>query len=189
MKRKRGSNADSGEQALYVHQVESVLGRIELAQTDRGVCRIRLPGERGSLLDELVESADTDFEALFGGPENLRAARQLKEYLAGKRKRFDFKLDIQASGFKRRALVDGVMKIPYGQTRSYSDVARSIGSPRACRAVGNANATNPLPFVIPCHRVVAAHGIGGYGGGLELKKTLLDLEARNSGRASRSQRR
>lgn len=167
-------------QELHLHHFKSPLGRIELAQTDRGVCRISVAGEQGNLAAEMMEFMGGDFELRSGGVENRKAASQLREYFAGKRKKFDFKLDLQVSDFKRKTLFKGVMKIPYGQTRSYSDVARSIGSPLACRAVGNANATNPLPLVIPCHRVVAANGIGGYGCGLDVKRKLLALEAKHS---------
>ncbi len=180
MKKPVSKGPEAKTQQLHLHHFQSPLGKIELAQTDRGVCRISVAGERGNFAAELIESLRGDFELRSGGVENRKAAGQLKEYFAGKRKKFDFKLDLQTSDFKRKALIKGVMKIPYGQTRSYSDVARSIGSPLACRAVGNANATNPLPLVIPCHRVVAAHGIGGYGGGLDLKRKLLALEAKHT---------
>lgn len=180
MQKTASKKSRSRTEQLHLHHFNSPLGRIELAQTDKGVCRITLPGERTSLAAEMIGSMLGNFELRSGGAENRKAASQLKEYFAGKRRRFDFKIDIQVSDFKRKTLVEGVMKIPYGKTRSYSDVARSIGSPRACRAVGNANAANPLPLVIPCHRVVGANGLGGYGGGLELKKKLLALEAKHS---------
>ena len=170
------------ERTVYVRSVRTVFGEIQLAETDRGVCRIALPNERRSsagLSEWLANSKMRNFRVVTGGQENKKAARQIKEYFAGKRKTFDFKIDFQAGGFKRKALLEGVRKIPYGQTRSYSDIAKAVGNPRACRAVGNANATNPLPLVIPCHRVVGAHGLGGYGGGLEMKRRLLELEGAN----------
>lgn len=104
------------------------------------------------------------------------AANQIQEYLAGKRKQFDLPLDPQGTDFQKRvwkALED----IPYGQTRSYQEVARAIGNPRAMRAVGGANNKNPLPIFIPCHRVVGVNGdLVGYAAGLKIKKFLLDLE-------------
>jgi O-6-methylguanine DNA methyltransferase len=104
------------------------------------------------------------------------AASQLEEYFAGARQYFDLQLgDVDATDFQRdvwRALV----AIPYGEVRSYAQVAESVGRPRASRAVGNANHVNRFPIVIPCHRVVAANGLGGYGGGDDVKRYLLALE-------------
>ncbi|HSH00265.1 MAG TPA: methylated-DNA--[protein]-cysteine S-methyltransferase [candidate division Zixibacteria bacterium] len=163
---------------LYVHNVKTPFGEVQLAATERGVCRITLPGPHAgvSLHSEIAGSALRNHQVVTGGAENRKAAAQIKEYFNRKRTKFSFKIDLHAEGFKRKTLLDGVMKIPYGQTRSYGEVAAMVGNPRACRAVGNANATNPLPLVIPCHRVVAAHGLGGYGGGEALKKRLLELE-------------
>ena len=174
----------AAEPVLYVHSAKTRFGEIQLAATERGVCRITLPGPRAAatLSAEIADSALRNHREIFedfsvsGRAENRKAASQIKEYFKGARKKFSFKIDLHAEGFKRTALVEGVMKIPYGLTRSYGEVAEMVGNPRACRAVGNANATNPLPLVIPCHRVVAAHGLGGYGGGEELKKRLLKLE-------------
>lgn len=107
-----------------------------------------------------------------------RAANQLQEYLAGKRRAFDLPLAPAGTEFQKRvwaALVD----IPYGETRSYSDIAAAIGNPRACRAVGGANNKNPLAIVVPCHRVVGANGaLVGYASGTKIKAFLLDLERR-----------
>ena len=107
-----------------------------------------------------------------------RAANQLQEYLAGKRQVFELPLNPAGTDFQKevwRALLD----IPYGQTRSYSQVAEAIGKPSACRAVGGANNKNPIPIFIPCHRVVGANGqLGGYADGLHIKRYLLDLERR-----------
>ena len=105
-----------------------------------------------------------------------RAANQLQEYFAGKRRTFDLPLAPAGTDFQKRvwtALKDS----PYGQTCSYSDIAAAIGNPKACRAVGGANNKNPLPIVVPCHRVVGANGaLVGYGGGVKIKTFLLDLE-------------
>jgi methylated-DNA-[protein]-cysteine S-methyltransferase len=104
--------------------------------------------------------------------------RQLEEYFAGRRLVFRLPLDLdQGTPFQRRVW-KGLLSIPYGQTLSYRDLARTIGQPSASRAVGAANGKNPLPIVVPCHRVVAADGsIGGFSGGLDTKKKLLGLEA------------
>jgi methylated-DNA-[protein]-cysteine S-methyltransferase len=106
------------------------------------------------------------------------AAQEIEEYFAGRRHTFDVPLDLSlSSGFRRRVL-DHLPDIAYGHTASYATVAALAGSPRAVRAVGTACATNPLPVVVPCHRVVRSDGsFGGYRGGPEAKRTLLDLEA------------
>lgn len=103
-------------------------------------------------------------------------ARELGEYLSGKRRKFTFPTRTTGSGFERRVWKE-LARIPFGRTKTYGEVARAIGNPQAARAVGGANGRNPIPIVVPCHRVVAAGGkLGGFGGGLSLKKKLLDLE-------------
>lgn len=179
---KSGENSRTNSKEKQVAEVfwkdsfTSPLGLIELLETDAGVCQISLPGKTVDPVD-ILESYSASVELRRGGKENRKAARQLNEYFRGERKKFDFKLDLRKSGFYRKALLDGVLKIPYGETRTYGEIARKIGSPKAARAVGTANATNPLPFVIPCHRVVASVGLGGYGGGLPMKRMLLKLES------------
>lgn len=104
------------------------------------------------------------------------AAEQLREYFAGTRRRFTVtRASVAATDFQRDVWA-ALEEIPYGQVATYGDVARAIGRPRATRAVGNANHANPWPILVPCHRVVAQHGLGGYGGGVELKEWLLARE-------------
>lgn len=104
------------------------------------------------------------------------AHQQLLEYLDGKRRAFDLPLAPQATPFQAKVLA-ALQRIPYGETRSYRDIADAIGKPRAVRAVGGANGRNPLPIVIPCHRVIGADGsLTGFGGGLAIKRHLLELE-------------
>ena len=102
--------------------------------------------------------------------------QQLREYFAGKRRDFNFALDLRGTDFQRacwRALV----AIPYGETRSYADIARAVGRPQGFRAVGMANNRNPVAIIVPCHRVIASDGtLCGYGGGLDVKRKLLELE-------------
>ena len=106
------------------------------------------------------------------------AARELAEYFAGRRHAFDLPLDWRLSAGFRRTVLGRLPSIGYGHTASYAAVARLAGNPKAVRAVGTACSTNPLPVVVPCHRVVRSDGgMGGYVGGLEAKRTLLDLEA------------
>jgi methylated-DNA-[protein]-cysteine S-methyltransferase len=105
-----------------------------------------------------------------------RVARQIEEYLNGKRTEFDLPLKPEGTEFQR-AVWKALQTIPYGETRSYRDIAEQIGSPKACRAVGMANHRNPITIIIPCHRVIGTDGsLTGYGGGLKLKQQLLDLE-------------
>ncbi len=109
------------------------------------------------------------------GP-NSAAIGQILEYLASERTDFDVPLDLRGTPFQR-AVWDVLLKIPYGENRSYADVARAVGRPKAQRAVGSANNANPVSLIVPCHRVIAADGsLGGYGGGQELKARLLAME-------------
>lgn len=106
-------------------------------------------------------------------------ARQLSEYFSGKRREFSLPLSPKGTEFQLRVW-RALETIPYGETRSYGDMARLIGSPKACRAVGMANHRNPISIIVPCHRVVGANGsLTGYGGGLDAKRFLLDLEQKN----------
>lgn len=106
-------------------------------------------------------------------------ARQLSEYFSGKRREFSLPLSPKGTEFQLRVW-RALETIPYGETRSYGDMARLIGSPKACRAVGMANHRNPISIIVPCHRVVGANGsLTGYGGGLDAKRFLLDLEQQN----------
>lgn len=115
------------------------------------------------------------------GLRNDRALRkplqQLDEYFRGERRRFDLEVDPRGTAFQR-SVWNALMKIPYGETRSYGELARAIGKPAASRAVGAANGANPIPIVIPCHRVIGSGGsLTGFGGGLDAKRYLLDLES------------
>jgi methylated-DNA-[protein]-cysteine S-methyltransferase len=108
------------------------------------------------------------------------AIRQLREYFAGRRAEFDLPLAPEGTAFQR-SVWRQLQEIPYGETISYGELARRVGNPKASRAVGSANGANPLPIVIPCHRVIAGDGtLGGFGGGLTTKQTLLALERRES---------
>ena len=160
---------------LYVSSFKSKLGKVYTAATERGLALVSLPGQSQRAFDRLIETNFSGFEIKSGGAINKKAESQLKRYLDGRLKRFDLKLDIQGTTFEKRAL-GKVAKIPYGKTLTYGEIARSIGSPSAARAVGSANARNRLPLIIPCHRVVASNGLGGYGGGLPMKRRLLKME-------------
>ena len=108
----------------------------------------------------------------------LDAGRQLRDYFAGELREFHLPLDMVGSPFQKRVW-NQLLAIPYGETRSYGQIAAALGDPNSVRAVGAANGANPIPIIVPCHRVIGASGkLVGYGGGLELKKRLLELESR-----------
>lgn len=105
-----------------------------------------------------------------------QATEQLEEYAAGRRKKFTVPLDLDGTPFQKRVW-KALLAIPYGETRSYGEIARQVGNPKAARAVGMANHENPVAIIVPCHRVIAGDGtLGGYGGGLEKKSRLLGME-------------
>jgi methylated-DNA-[protein]-cysteine S-methyltransferase len=112
-----------------------------------------------------------------GHPLVRKAVAELREYFAGERRGFDLPLELEGTAFQRRVW-NALLGIPYGETRSYGQLARELGMPGAARAVGAANGANPVAIIVPCHRVIATSGaLHGYGGGLDRKKFLLDLES------------
>ncbi len=143
--------------------VTSDLVRLAVTVQDGAVTQIDLHG-RATRLPET--------------PLERQVAQELLEYLAGTRSRFTFRVSPTGTPFERRCW-DALQEIPYGETRTYGEIARAVGNPKGYRAVGSANHKNPIPIVIPCHRVGGAGGgLGGYGGGLDLKRKLLSLESR-----------
>jgi O-6-methylguanine DNA methyltransferase len=165
---------------VHTAQIESPIGPLRLLSTVRGLAYVELPHASGRGLEGWLRRSLPGVHCEEAFAPNRAAAVQLVEYLEGKRSRFDLPLDPRGTAFQQevwRALV----AIDYGETRSYAQVADSIGKPRAVRAVGAANGANPLALVVPCHRVIAADGtLGGYGGGLELKARLLAMERSRS---------
>lgn len=154
----------------------SPVGELLLAATDHGLLRVAY--EREGHDEVLGRIAERVSPRVLRAPARLDpVARELDEYFTGKRTMFDLRLDLQLTkGFRREVLVH-LPEIHYGRTASYAKVAAAAGSPKAVRAVGTACATNPLPIVVPCHRVVRSDGsIGQYVGGTEAKQTLLTLE-------------
>jgi O-6-methylguanine DNA methyltransferase len=173
-------------ETLYCTNTSSAIGPLFLAASSHGLVALefdaRLPGQqsiRPNPRHLREETKDFQFE------ESLRAMRpylvELDEYFAGCRREFTFRLDLRGTDFQLacwRALV----AIPYGETRSYADIARAVGKPNAFRAVGMANNRNPVAIVVPCHRVIASDGtLCGYGGGLDVKRKLLELEGALTG--------
>lgn len=157
--------------------VDSPVGPLLLAATPRGLVRVAYAIEdHDSVLEDLAVRLSP---RVLRAPRRLdTAARELDEYFARTRERFDLELDLSLSRGFRRLVQQHLPEIGYGQTRSYRQMAELVGNPKAVRAVGTACATNPLPVVVPCHRVLRTDGtLGGYIGGLEAKTALLALEA------------
>jgi methylated-DNA-[protein]-cysteine S-methyltransferase len=150
--------------------------RDQLAATEEGLVRVAFSVEGHD--DVLAELAGAVSPRILAAPARLDpVARELDEYFAGRRRAFDLPLDFRLSKGFRRSVLTHLAEIPYGTTESYSQVAAASGSPKAVRAVGTACATNPLPLVVPCHRVVRSNGTSGrYRGGEAAKLTLLTLE-------------
>ena len=148
-------------QIELVRHIETPIGRLKLCADGDGLCSLRF--------------ASTG-EEMDAAPLLLQAERELEEYFAGRRTAFSVPLSMHGTPFQMEVWA-ALREIPYGETRSYAALASQIGRPRACRAVGMANHVNPLPILVPCHRVLGADGrLTGYAGGLDVKKYLLELE-------------
>jgi methylated-DNA-[protein]-cysteine S-methyltransferase len=156
--------------------LDSPLGRLIVAVTPRGVVRISYEGETEEhILDELASGVSP---RVLRAPERTDAVRrELEAYFARKRKSFDLRIDWSLVRGFTLGVLKATASVPYGHVATYGDMAASAGSPRAARAAGNALHINPVPIVVPCHRIVpASGGIGKYGGGEERKAFLLSLE-------------
>lgn len=156
--------------------LDTAIGRLLLASTPLGLVRVAfLSGDE----DVLATLAQRISPRILHAPARLDgAATEIEEYLAGRRTEFDLPLDLRLADGFRRQVIEHLREIGYGRRESYATVAAAVGSPKAVRAVGSACARNPLPLVIPCHRVVRTDGsFGQYAGGMAAKATLLELEA------------
>ncbi len=150
----------------FYYCIETKIGKLQIVETDKAVSHV-------VFRDDKFPSDATEQSS----PLLRQASKQIEEYLDGKRRSFDLPLAPEGTEFQR-AVWAALQTIPYGETRSYGDIARQIGRPKACRAVGMANNRNPISIVIPCHRVIGADGsLVGYGGGLDLKRKLLEMES------------
>ena len=158
---------------MYYAYTASPIGQLLLAGSAEGLQVIGFPqGDKARRADSGWERYDQLFK---------KTARQLNEYFAGERREFELELTPEGTKFQVQVL-EALRGIPYGETRTYRDIAEAVGRPKAVRAVGNANGRNPLPIVIPCHRVVGSDGsLTGLGGGIEAKRYLLELEQRHRG--------
>jgi O-6-methylguanine DNA methyltransferase len=166
--------------------INSPLGPLFLAASPRGLVALefdaRLAGQQSirpnprHVREEKKTIAWQESEG-----EMLRYVRELEQYFAGERRQFSFPLDLRGTKFQL-ACWNALLEIPYGETRSYAAIARAVGNPAGFRAVGMANHRNPVAIVVPCHRVIASDGtLCGYGGGLEVKRKLLELEGALTG--------
>jgi methylated-DNA-[protein]-cysteine S-methyltransferase len=145
--------------------IKSPLGTLQLVANDTALTAIHFPGQHGAAAEERETNAVLEL-----------ASSQLAEYFAGSRRAFDLPLDARGTAFQQ-AVWQALRAIPWGELRSYRDIACALHNPRAVRAVGAANGRNPLPIVVPCHRVIGANGsLTGFAGGLAAKALLLELE-------------
>ena len=147
----------------YFYKYETIIGPLYILESN------------GSIVS--ISNRDQGWEAIYKETSLIKEAfRQLSEYFSGERKFFDLPIQTKGTDFQEKVW-DTLKQIPYGETRSYKDIATAIGNPKAVRAVGMANNRNPIMIVIPCHRVIGANGqLIGYGGGLDVKEKLLTLE-------------
>jgi methylated-DNA-[protein]-cysteine S-methyltransferase len=156
--------------------MDSPIGTLLLATTDKGLVRISFPTEtEGVVLDELARRLSP---RVLKAPRKVAAvAKELDQYFAGRRKVFEVPLDWSLVGPYARKVLKATARIPFGKVSTYREVAGKAGNPAASRAAGNALGSNPIPVVVPCHRVLrTGGGLGGYGGGLDVKEHLLRLE-------------
>jgi len=148
-----------------------ILGAIFVISTPKGISRIIFGKDR---FKEFI--GNLNGVKLTEGGEAEKSVREVRLYLEGKLKEFQSKVDLSSGTSFQRSVWRELLKIPYGKVKTYSEIARKIGNPRAARAVGNAVGANPIPIIVPCHRVVATNGFGGYSCGIEIKKKLLHIE-------------
>ena len=155
--------------------VESPIGPLLVAATQRGLARIFFDAEPELHLERLATAYGP--RVLRSGPAVATAHRQLDEYFAGDRSAFTLDVDLRGAAPFARQVLDELARVPYGHTTTYGTLAAKVGAPRAARAVGTVMNRNPIPIVLPCHRVVGANGsLTGYAGGLDVKERLLRLE-------------
>jgi methylated-DNA-[protein]-cysteine S-methyltransferase len=157
---------------LFYKEMKSRVGQLKLVASSNALVAVLWEEERPNRVKLGAMSLDPEHPIL------IEAERQLSEYFTGERIRFDLPLQLNGTEFQKK-IWRALREIPFGETKSYQDLARAVGSPKASRAVGAANGKNPLSIVVPCHRVIGANGaLTGFAGGLETKAALLALEAR-----------
>ena len=174
-RRFRDAAAASGALDVAYDVIDSPLGPLLLAATERGLCRVSFDPDPDRELEVL---AGTHGVRVLRAPRRLDATRgQLEEYFGAERRAFDLDTDISTVPAFQRRVLKALARVPFGEVTTYGALASRVGNPRAARAVGGAMNRNPIPIVLPCHRVVGSNGsLVGYGGGLERKRALLELE-------------
>jgi methylated-DNA-[protein]-cysteine S-methyltransferase len=177
----------AGAVDIAVGAVDSPVGQLYVAVTPKGVARVAFADEdRDEVLAELAERLSPRILASERATDEIR--RELEQYFEGGRTRFEVPVDRRLIRGIARDVLRVTSRIPFGRTSTYSEIAERIGRPRAARAVGNALGSNPIPIVIPCHRVLRSGGaLGGYGGGIARKQDLLALESRAPARKAPQQ--
>ena len=170
---------------IHTADFETSIGSLRIASTSNGLAYIQLPHANGRGFDGWrTRHAQTAVVKQGFEPNKLYVA-QIREFLEGKREEFDLPLDVRGTEFQV-AVYEEVARIPFGETRTYAEIAQAVGRPTATRAVGAANGANPISLVVPCHRVIATSGhLQGYGGGLDLKAKLLAMERNLKGEQGR----
>ena len=159
---------------LFYKDISSPVGKLRLVATDKALVQLLFWSETSHAKLNGTNISPTLIQS---HPVLNQAEKQLKEYFLGKRKKFDLELATEGTDFQKKVW-SALQRIPYGKTKSYGDIARTIGQPKASRAVGGANNKNPIAIIVPCHRVIGANGdLTGFGGGLSVKEKLLALEA------------
>jgi methylated-DNA-[protein]-cysteine S-methyltransferase len=168
--------ADRGLLDVAVATMDSPVGDLMIAVTSRGLARVAFDIEpRDEVLEEIAERVSPRILGSASATDAWR--RELQEYFAHERTRFDLPIDRRLLSAFAWKVMSGAARVPFGQTTTYGELADRIGHPRAARAVGTALGSNPIPVVLPCHRVLRAGGkLGGYAGGLDRKTTLLEIE-------------
>lgn len=157
--------------ALQVYTLESPIGLLMVAETKKGIYRIDF--QKDSLITKEQQQGHVSIER---SQPNPIVEKQFQQYFSGERKQFTLPLDLRGTPF-RLCVWQALITIPYGETRSYKDIGKLIGCDKGARAIGQANGSNPIPILVPCHRVISANGsLGGFSGGLPIKRYLLALE-------------
>ncbi|NEU31418.1 methylated-DNA--[protein]-cysteine S-methyltransferase [bacterium LRH843] len=162
----------------FIDEMDSPLGTLTIVATERGVCHICFGDFQANkaMLHAWKKKQGREGEMVHCEKTLRPICQQLEDYFSGKRHTFDIPLDLSGTVFQKKVW-HSLMSIEYGKTRSYKEVAEEIGAPKAVRAIGGANHNNPIPIIIPCHRVIGSNGnMVGYGGGLDKKEILLSLE-------------
>ena len=174
-----GQYQKGGPVAIHFTTATCPLGRVILAATGKGVCWLSF-GNTDKQMESALRAEFPKAEVRRGAAELKPWMTELQRHLTGAQPHLDLPLDVRATAFQRRVW-DALLAIPYGETRSYKEVAEAIGAPKAVRAVARACATNPVAVVVPCHRVIGTDGkLHGYAGGLHRKKKLLDAEKKKA---------